>query len=323
MPGTRRRPVPERASTKSSDTLLTKGLRELIPKVVTDQHRTTKPPWIRLQPGEGLAFSHVRRTLRSLGLGTVCEEALCPNRAECWGCGTATFLLMGRQCTRSCRFCSVHPGRAGEPLERDEPNRVAEAVSQLKLGFAVLTSVSRDDLPDGGSEHYSRTIRALRTSCAGVGVEVLIPDYLGEPLRAVVDAQPDVLAHNVEVVRHLTPRVRDRRCSFDRSLGVLAETKQICPSLTTKSSLLLGLGETDRQIEEALDDLRSVEVDTICIGQYLQPTKHHVPVTHYVTPERFAELDALARSKGFSNVASAPLVRTSYHAADYVSSKGS
>lgn len=285
-----------------------------------DHQRSKKPTWIRIRRGEGPAFAHVRKTLRTLGLGTVCEEARCPNRAECWGCGTATFLLMGRQCTRSCRFCSVRPGRAGEPLDPEEPRRVAEAVAELELGFAVLTSVSRDDLPDGGSEHYARTIRALRARCKDVGVEVIIPDYRGDPLSIVVDAEPDVLAHNVEVVRELTPRVRDRKCSYDRSLAVLSEAKLVRPSLATKSSLLLGLGETDRQIEEAMDDLRGVGVDIICIGQYLQPTRHHAPVTRFVTPERFAELDVLARSKGFTGVASAPLVRTSYHAADYASS---
>jgi lipoic acid synthetase len=185
----------------------------------------------------------------------------------------------------------------------------------------VLTSVSRDDLPDGGSEHYARTIEAIRKDCVGVGVEVLIPDYLGDALSTVVEAAPEVLAHNVEVVRELTSRVRDRRCSYSRSLEVLAEAKQRQPSLSTKSSILLGLGETDEQVERCLDDLRGVGVDIVCIGQYLQPTRHHAAVTRYVTPERFAELGELARSKGFAGVASAPLVRTSYHAADYAGSR--
>jgi lipoic acid synthetase len=282
------------------------------------RERLRKPPWIRLPRAEGASLGKVRATLRSQGLSTVCEEARCPNRAECWGCGTATFLIMGRQCTRSCRFCSVRPGREGEPLEVDEPTRVAEAVATLELRFAVITSVSRDDLPDGGAAHYARTIEAIRRRCPEVGVEVLIPDYLGDDLSTVVGAGPDVLAHNLEVVRELTVQVRDRRTSYDRSLQVLGQARRLRPLATmlTKSSLLLGMGETDRQIEESLDDLRRAEVDMVCLGQYLQPSSKHLPVRRYLKPERFVELAELARSKGFSHVASGPLVRTSYRAAE-------
>jgi lipoyl synthase len=278
-----------------------------------------KPEWIRVARAESPAFATVRRTLRSLELGTVCEEARCPNRSECWSCGTATFLIMGRQCTRSCRFCSVRPAPDSgmEPLDPGEPDRVAEAVAALALRFAVITSVSRDDLPDGGAAHYAATIRAVKRRTPGAGVEVLTPDYLGAPLEAVLDAEPDVFAHNVEVVRELTPQVRDRRCSYDRSLEVLAAARRKRPSTVTKSSLLLGLGETDAQVEAALDDLRAVGVASIAIGQYLQPTRRNVPVERWVTPERFAELAALAREKGFTHVASGPLVRTSYHAAEH------
>ncbi len=282
------------------------------------------PPWILLPRTEGPGLGRVRRTLKAHGLGTVCEEARCPNRAECWGCGTATFLIMGRQCTRSCRFCSVRPGRDGDPLEPDEPERVAEAVAELGLRFAVITSVSRDDLPDGGAAHYARTIEAIRRRCPGAGVEALIPDYLGHDLAAVVAAGPDVLAHNLEVVRELTGQVRDRRTSYDRSLEVLRQARGLRPpaEMKTKSSLLLGLGETDEQIEAALDDLRRVEVDMVCLGQYLRPSRRHAPVRRYLPPERFDELAELARAKGFAQVASGPLVRTSYHAAELAGTGG-
>ncbi len=276
-----------------------------------------KPPWIRLQRAEGAGLGRVRRALERHGLGTVCEEAHCPNRSECWGCGTATFLLLGRQCTRSCRFCSVRPGRTGEAPDETEPTRVAEAIAELELRFAVLTSVSRDDLPDGGASHYAATIAAIRRRCPGVGVEVLVPDYLGEDLRTVVEARPDVLAHNLEVVRELTSLVRDRRTSYDRSLDVLATVRRTGGSMTTKSSLLLGLGETDEQVESAIRDLAAVDVDVLCLGQYLQPSTKHAQVVRYVTPERFAELEGFAREQGFRSVAAGPLVRTSYRAAEF------
>lgn len=277
-----------------------------------------KPPWIRLKRTEGRELARVKKILKKHDLGTVCEEAKCPNRSECWGCGTATFLLMGQQCTRSCRFCSVRPGRAGEPLEPEEPERIAAAVEELGLRFAVITSVSRDDLADGGAAHYAQTIAAIRHRCPDVGVELLIPDYIGPPLKTVVDARPDVLAHNIEVVRALTERVRDRRTSYDRSLRVLREAKELDPALLTKSSILLGLGEEDEQVEESLEDLRAVDVDILCLGQYLQPTSKHIPVERYVTPERFEQLKELALRMGFRSVASGPFVRTSYRAAEVV-----
>ena len=275
-----------------------------------------KPPWIRLRPVEGPAYTGVRRTLRAHGLETVCEQARCPNRSECWGCGTATFLLMGRWCTRSCGFCSVDPGRASPLPSPDEPERVAAAAGDLGLRHAVLTSVTRDDLPDGGAGHYARTVRALRAACSGIGVEALVPDFTGERLATVLEAAPDVLAHNVEVVRELTRAVRDPRASYDRSLAVLAEARAGRPELTTKSSLMLGLGETDAQVEASLRDLRSVDVDAVCIGQYLQPTSRHLTVERFVPPDRFAELERFARELGFRAVASGPLVRTSYLAAE-------
>ena len=284
---------------------------------MTKAHTLRKPPCIRLQRGEGVGFGRVRRALSRHGLETVCQEARCPNRSECWGSGTATFLLLGKQCTRSCRFCSVEsPGHRGEPLDSTEPQRVAEAVAELGLDFAVLTSVTRDDLPDGGAGHYVRTIEAIRRRSPEVGIEVLVPDYLGADLQTVIDAGPDVLAHNLEVVRELTRKVRDRRASYDRSLRVLSEARQRGGGILTKSSLLLGLGETDAQVEAAMEDLREVDVDILCLGQYLQPTSAHAPVLRYVSPERFAELERLGREMGFRGVVSGPLVRTSYHAAE-------
>ena len=247
----------------------------------------------------------------------MCEQARCPNRSECWGSGTATFLLLGEQCTRSCKFCSVRPGKEGYPLEPSEPERVARAVDSLDLRFAVLTSVSRDDLPDGGAAHYAQTIEAIRHQCPGVGIEALIPDLLDSALETIVLAGPDVLAHNVEVVRELSHAVRDRRSSYDRSLEVLAAAKRCEPSIMTKSSLLLGLGETDQQVERSFEDLSQVGVDILCIGQYLQPSRRHLPVERYVTPERFEELGERARLRhGFASVVSGPLVRTSYRAAE-------
>jgi len=277
---------------------------------------TRKPAWIRVARTEGGAFGRVRRALRAHGLGTVCEEARCPNRGACWGAGTATFLLMGRQCTRRCPFCSVRPGRASPPPEIDEPERVARAAVELGLRHVVLTSVTRDDLEDGGARHIAATIAAVRAACPGVRVEALVPDLGRAEVERVLEAGPDVFAHNLEVVRELTPRVRDPRCSYDRSLEVLASARELGRSTKTKSSLLLGLGETDAEVERTLSDLRGVGVEMLCIGQYLQPTSRHLPVVRYVRPERFSELEALGLSLGFEAVASGPLVRTSYLAAE-------
>lgn len=300
-----------------SNTCLTKPSPRLIDSDNMQSTPLRKPPWIRLPAQEGPAFSRVRKILKDQKLGTVCEDARCPNRSECWGCGTATFLLMGHVCTRGCHFCSVRSARSGEPLDVEEPERIATAVSELGLRFVVLTSVTRDDLEDGGAGHYARTMAAIRAQCPDVGIEVLSPDFQGENLKKVLEAEPQVFAHNMEVVRELTPKVRDKRSSYDRSLAVLEEAKRLRPDIKTKSSLLLGLGETREQIVEALDDLRRVNVDILCIGQYLQPGKRQLPVQRYVTPEEFAELETLAKGKGFSSVASGPLVRTSYRAAEF------
>jgi lipoic acid synthetase len=272
-----------------------------------------KPAWLKVRrPGDG-SWGTVRRALATGGLHTVCEEARCPNRAECWGAGTATLLLLGDVCTRGCRFCSVARG-VPRPPEPDEPERTARCAEALALDYVVLTSVTRDDLPDGGAASFAAAIAAVRALPRRPRVEVLIPDLQGSALASVVAARPDVLAHNLEVVRRLTPQVRHPRCDYDRSLGVLAEARGLDARLSLKSSLLLGLGETPDEVFEALDDLRRVGVDTVVLGQYLRPTAANVPVARYLRPEEFAELRARALERGFGEVVAAPLARTSYHA---------
>ncbi|MBN1770799.1 MAG: lipoyl synthase [Deltaproteobacteria bacterium] len=272
-----------------------------------------KPAWLKVRrPGHG-SWGAVRRALAAGGLHTVCEEARCPNRAECWGAGTATLLLLGDVCTRGCRFCSVARGTP-PPLAPDEPARAARCAEVLALDYVVLTSVTRDDLPDGGAAVFAATIAAVRALPRRPRVEVLIPDLRGAALATVVAARPDVLAHNLEVVRRLTPRVRHPRCDYDRSLAVLEEARELDPRLALKSSLLLGLGETPDELLAALGDLRRVGVDTVVLGQYLRPTRENVPVERYVPPEEFAELRARALALGFAEVVAEPLARTSYHA---------
>lgn len=272
-----------------------------------------KPAWLKVRrPGDG-SWGVVRRALRAGGLHTVCEEARCPNRAECWGAGTATLLLLGDVCTRGCGFCSVARGTP-RPVEPDEPERAARCAEALALDYVVLTSVTRDDLPDGGAAVFGAAVAAVRALPRRPRVEVLIPDLRGPALAAVVAAHPDVLAHNLEVVRRLTPLVRHPRCDYDRSLAVLAEARTLDPRLPLKSSLLLGLGETTGELLEALADLRRAGVETVVLGQYLRPTAASVPVERWVPPEEFAALRARALELGFAEVVAEPLARTSYHA---------
>jgi lipoyl synthase len=272
-----------------------------------------KPEWLKVRrPGAG-AWGAVRRALGERGLHTVCEEARCPNRAECWGAGTATLLLLGDVCTRGCAFCSVARG-APLPPDSDEPARVARLADELQLDYVVLTSVTRDDLPDGGAAHFVRTLEAVRALPRHPRVEVLIPDYAGASLAAVVEARPDVLAHNLEVVRRLGPVVRHPRCGHERSLATLAEARRLAPALTTKSSLLLGLGETRDEVLGALRDLRGAGVDVLVLGQYLRPTARNVEVARWVEPAEFDGLRSEALAAGFRTVVAAPLARTSYRA---------
>jgi lipoic acid synthetase len=274
--------------------------------------RLRKPDWIRIRPPSGAEWKNVEGILARRGLHTVCDEARCPNKAECWGCGTATFMVMGDVCTRGCRFCAVATAREGRALRADEPERLAAAIAELGLKYAVITSVDRDDLPDGGAAHFAACIRAIRSSSPDTKIEVLIPDYLGAELEAVIAAGPDLVAHNVETVRRLQS-VRDARASFGRSVRTLSQAKEGGVAMT-KSSLLLGLGESRDEIIEAMKELRAARVDVLVMGQYLQPTPGQLEVAEYLSPAAFAALAEEAKTLGFSSVVSSPFARTSYHA---------
>jgi len=246
------------------------------------------------------------------GLHTVCDEAACPNKAECWGYGTATFMVLGDTCTRGCRFCAVATAAEGAAPRADEPGELAAAVLELGLRYAVVTSVDRDDLPDRGAAHFAACVRAVKAASPGVRVEVLVPDYRGAEIDAIALAGPDVIAHNVETVRRLQS-VRDARASFDLSLRTLREAKERSSAMT-KTSLMLGLGETEPEVLAAMDELRAASCDMLVMGQYLRPTERQLPVAEYLSPERFDRYAELARQRGFLSVVSAPLARTSYHA---------
>lgn len=276
------------------------------------------PNWIRIRPPGGEEYSKIKSMLRGMNLHTVCEEARCPNVSECWGGGTATFMLMGDTCTRGCRFCAVTTGKPGA-LDPLEPYKIARGLAQLKLTYAVITSVDRDDLPDGGSSHFAKTIQECKKQHPETLIEVLIPDFQGEraALDRVLAAGADVVAHNLETVRRLTPSVRDRRATYDQSLDVLRYLKEANPSQYTKSSIMVGLGETEDELDEAYQDLRNVGVDVLTLGQYLRPSARHLKVQEYVTPQRFGEMKERAQRLGFLYVAAGPLVRSSYRAGEF------
>jgi len=257
--------------------------------------------------------------LRSHGLHTVCEEARCPNLHECWGGGTATIMLLGGVCTRGCRFCAVTSGHPRGWLDPLEPWKVARVLEEWNLDYVVLTSVARDDLPDGGAAHFARTVHVIKQRIPRMLVEVLIPDFQGdrEALREVVEARPDVIGHNVETVERLTPKVRDRRAHYEQSLQVLKAVKELDPTRYTKSSLMLGLGETEGEVLQTMKDLRAVGVDFLTLGQYLQPTKKHLPVERYLPPEEFERYRRMGEELGFLYVAAGPLVRSSYRAGEF------
>ncbi len=280
-------------------------------------HSSRKPPWLRVKVPGGGKHAQILGRRRRRGLATVCEEARCPNRAECWECGTATFLVMGSVCTRGCRFCAVQTSAAGLPLDPAEPTCLADTVAELALDFAVITAVTRDDLPDGGAAHIAACVRAVRAR--GVRVEVLIPDFSGveADLRTVVEAGPVVLGHNLEVVRRLSAEVRHPRADHDRSLQVLRTLQTLAtPPQLVKSALLVGLGESDEEVLESLTELRAVGCEMVAVGQYLQPTARHLPVVDYRPPAWFDELAERALAMGFAHVASGPLVRSSYRASE-------
>lgn len=281
--------------------------------------RAPKPSWLKVKLPGGARYNQLKGRARELKLATVCEEARCPNIGECWSGGTATFMVMGDICTRGCRFCAVTTRRQGRPLDPDEPRNVAEAIAELDLDYVVVTSVDRDDLPDQGAHHFAACIRMIRQLAPKTKVEVLIPDFRGDLslLAVVVAAQPDVIAHNVETVEALQGTVRDPRANYQQSLDLLAEVKRLDPSRFTKSSLMVGHGETREELTEAMLDMRAVGVDFLTIGQYLQPTQSHLPVRAFLPPADFAALEQEGLQLGFLYVASGPLVRSSYKAAEF------
>jgi len=254
--------------------------------------------------------------VRELRLHTVCQEALCPNIGECWTHGTLTVMILGDICTRACKFCAVHTGNPKGLVDPEEPRRVAEAIARMGVRYVVLTSVDRDDLPDGGASHFAATIRAIKERAPGVLVEALTPDFQGDlkAVETVLAANPEVYAQNLETVRRLTPKVRDPRAGYEQTLKVLAHAKKVRPDILTKSSLMLGLGETEEEILEAMRDLRAAGVDILTLGQYLRPTPAHLPVARYVPPEDFKRYEAWGYELGFREVFAGPLVRSSYRA---------
>jgi lipoyl synthase len=287
-------------------------------KTQPDAPRPTlgKPPWLRARMPGGRKFAALQETVRAHSLATVCEESHCPNIGECWGAGTATLMLMGAVCTRACRFCAVDTGNPRGWLDPDEPEHAARTVEIMNLRYVVITSVDRDDLPDGGAGHYAACIRAIRARNPGTAVEALTPDFQGDfaAVATVVAEDLAVFAHNLETVERLQAEVRDPRAGYAQSLAVLAAAKRARPELLTKSSLMLGLGEADLEIQAAMADLLRSGVDLLTLGQYLQPTLNHLPVKRYVTPQEFMKYRERGLAMGFREVVAGPLVRSSYRA---------
>jgi lipoic acid synthetase len=281
-----------------------------------EQPLLKKPDWLKIKLSHSAQYQQVKQTVTQHRLSTVCEEAKCPNISECWEHGTATIMLMGAVCTRACRFCSVDTGNPKGWLDAEEPENAANTVALMNLQYVVLTSVDRDDLSDGGAQHYAESIRAIKRRCPEVKVEALTPDFQGShaAIRALLDAGLDVFAQNVETVERLTHPVRDPRASYAQTLDVLAYSKRYRPDVYTKTSLMLGLGETEAEIVQTMEDLRAIGVDILTLGQYMQPTRNHLSVQRYVPPEEFRHYRNIGLSKGFMEVASGPLVRSSYRA---------
>jgi lipoic acid synthetase len=283
---------------------------------ISEKITIKKPNWLRVKLPIGENYKKVRALVDEHKLHTICQSGNCPNMGECWGEGTATFMILGNICTRSCGFCAVSTGK---PLEADifEPAKVAQSIKLMNIKHAVITSVDRDDLPDGGSEIWASTVRAIRRKSPGTTIETLIPDFAGkwENLQRIIDVAPEVVSHNLETVRRLTKQVRIQ-AKYDRSLEVLMRLKR--GGMKTKSGIMLGLGETETEIHETIDDLSSVGCDILTIGQYLQPTANHLPIAEFITPQKFDEYGTYALKKGFRFVESGPLVRSSYHAEKHV-----
>ncbi len=289
-----------------------------VPKSATEVQKQ-KPDWFKVRLTEGERYKTIEGLVTQHGLATVCKEARCPNIYECWNSGTATFMLMGEVCTRACKFCHV---KTGKPLNLDpqEPEKIAESIKTLGLSYVVLTSVNRDELADEGSKHFADTVRAIKKLNPETLVETLTPDFRRTQevsITEMISSGVDVLAHNVETVRRLVPFIRDARCDHDQSLRYHATAKKINPQIISKSSIMLGLGENEAEVLECMDDLRSVGVDILTIGQYLQPTKNHYPVLRYAHPDEFKKYEQIGLEKGFQFVASGPMVRSSYRAAEF------
>jgi len=278
-----------------------------------------KPDWLKVRAPGGDNYLRIKDMLGDLKLATVCQEAKCPNMGECWSGGTATFMLMGEVCTRGCKFCNIKTGNPKGKLDPLEPEKIGYSIAQMDLEYVVITSVDRDDLPDQGASHFARTIRTIKKLDPELIVEILTPDFRGEEslIEQLTLALPDVFAHNVETVERLQKSVRDPRANYAQSLNVLAHVKKIDPTRYTKTSLMLGLGETDQEILQTLKDLRQIECDVVTFGQYLQPTSRHLKVIEYITPQKFEYGQKTAEDMGFLYVASGPLVRSSYRAGEF------
>ena len=298
--------------------MATNPTRNRVNPEMIDTSPQRRPPWIRVKAPSGETYAWLQELMRKKALHTVCEEAGCPNMGECWGSGTATFLMLGEVCTRACGFCDIQHGQPA-PLDWLEPERVAQAVKAMGLKHAVITSVNRDERKDGGAPIFAMVIRRIRQLAPGCSIEVLIPDFKGslEALCIVMDARPEILNHNIETVPRLFKQVQPQD-HYAWSQAILSQAKQLAPEALTKSGIMLGLGETLAEVKEAMDDLRRWGVDILTIGQYLQPSRQHLPIARYATPDEFAELKAYGLEIGFRWVESGPLVRSSYHAAEQV-----
>lgn len=291
-------------------------IKDGMKKADAEIERLPKPQWLRIVNQTTPAYQQIKDQVVKHQLATVCEEAKCPNISECWSHGTATIMLMGAVCTRACQFCAVDTGNPHGWLDAEEPSNTAKTVALMNLDYVVLTSVNRDDLLDGGARHYAATVLAIKTQCPRTKIEALTPDFQGveKDVAHLLDSGVDVFAQNIETVERLTHPVRDNRAGYWQTLKVLAFAKKYRPQILTKTSLMLGLGETDEEIIATMDDLRAQKVDILTLGQYLQPTRNHLPVVRYVTPEKFLEFREIGLAKGFFEVASGPLVRSSYRA---------
>jgi lipoic acid synthetase len=300
------------------DTLGPRALRHPEKQAAPVSPILRKPPWLRVRAPGSEGYAQTRAIVKDHGLTTVCEEAACPNIGECWSISHATMMIMGDVCTRACAFCNVATGRPS-PLDMTEPGRVADAVAKMGLKHIVITSVDRDDLPDGGAAHFAATVAAIRAAAPGTTIEILTPDFLRKPVSAaeqVIDSRPDVFNHNLETVPRLYLSVRPGARYF-HSLRLLERAKERSGEIFTKSGIMVGLGESKEEVMQVMDDMRSAGVDFITIGQYLQPTRKHAPVDRFVNPDEFAALEVLARAKGFLMVSASPLTRSSHHAGDH------